>query len=193
MGHYDEEFVPERYRRKRKKKNTFLSGLIGAIIGGFIVLIFGSFFLNNDQAKDGNLGINQPQGTKITRQVSYEVDTTITKAVEKVADSVVGITNIQGASFWTQAQEAGTGSGVVYKVSGDSAYIVTNYHVIEGANSLEVTLADGTKLPAELVGSDIWTDLAVIKVDSGPIKTVAEFGNSDTLKLGETVIAIETH
>ena len=79
---------------------------------------------------------------------------------------------------------------MIYKKSGDSAYIVTNHHVIEGANQLEVTLADGSKLEASLLGTDIWTDLAVLKVDGTNIKTVAEFGNSDALKLGEPVWAI---
>ena len=86
--------------------------------------------------------------------------------------------------------EAGTGSGVVYKKTGGKAFIVTNNHVIEGASELEVTLSDGTKLPAELIGSDPWTDLAVITVDEDKIKTVAEFGKSASLKPGEPVIAI---
>ena len=120
------------------------------------------------------------------------METDITKAVEKAGDAVVGITNIQSASFWSQQgpQEAGTGSGVIYKKAGDKAYIVTNNHVIEGADQLEVTLADGTKLPAKLNGADPWTDLAVIEVDGKAIKTIAEFGDSDVLKSGEPVIAI---
>ena len=63
------------------------------------------------------------------------------------------------------SQEAGTGSGVIYKKENGKAFIVTNNHVIEGANQLEVTLADGTKIPARLKGSDPWTDLAVLEVD----------------------------
>ena len=89
--------------------------------------------------------------------------------MEKAGDAVVGITNLQSSSFWLDQQggnqEAGTGSGVIYKKAGDMAYIVTNNHVIEGADQLEVTLADGTKIPAKLVGTDPWTDLAVIEVD----------------------------
>lgn len=67
---------------------------------------------------------------------------------------------------------------------------MTNNHVVEGASELEVTLADGKKVSAELIGSDIWTDLAVLKVSSKDISKVAEFGNSDALKSGEPVIAI---
>ena len=82
--------------------------------------------------------------------------TDVTKAVDKAKDTVVGITNIQETMnfFGSEAttQEAGTGSGVIYKKDGDKAFIVTNYHVIEGSQQLEVPLADGTKEPAELIG-----------------------------------------
>ena len=121
------------------------------------------------------------------------MNTDVTRAVEKAGDAVVGITNIQTTSFWSQeggSQEAGTGSGVIYKKENGKAFIVTNNHVIEGASQLEVTLADGTKIPATLKGSDPWTDLAVLEVDGNSIKTIAEFGDSDTLKSGEPVIAI---
>ena len=79
---------------------------------------------------------------------------------------------------------------MIYKVDGNKAYIVTNYHVVENAKQLEVTLADGTKENAELIGSDIWTDLAVVSIPSKNVEAVAEFGDSDVLKQGETVIAI---
>ena len=93
------------------------------------------------------------RNTTITQNVSLKVNTDVTKAVEKAGDAVVGITNIQTTSFWSQegdSQEAGTGSGVIYKKENGKAYIVTNNHVIEGANQLEVTLADGTKIPANI-------------------------------------------
>lgn len=61
---------------------------------------------------------------------------------------------------------------------------------MQGATELEVTLSNGKKISAELIGADIWTDLAVVEVDSSEITKVAEFGNSDTLKAGEPVIAI---
>ena len=113
----------------------------------------------------------RPPVTNVTQQnVALDVTTAVTDAVDKTGDAVVGITNIQETNFWGStghnsdkgSAEAGTGSGVVYKKSGGKAYIVTNNHVIEGASELEVTLSDGTKLPAELIGSDPWTDLAVI-------------------------------
>ncbi|WP_428912692.1 S1C family serine protease [Niallia sp. Krafla_26] len=201
MGFYDQQEDEYRYRpQKGKKRNYFLISLAGAIIGGLLVILtlpalsnsgllpYSIQPTNGVKIEQGNTGNNG-----VTQNVSLEVETGITEAVEKAGDAVVGITNLQSSSFWLDQganQEAGTGSGVIYKKAGDKAYIVTNNHVIEGADQLEVTLADGTKIPARLVGTDPWTDLAVIEVDGASIKTVAEFGDSDTLKAGEPVIAI---
>jgi serine protease Do len=195
LGYYDYD-----QGNKGKKGGHFLSGLGGAIVGGLIVTLALPTLSNNGllpysvQPKtEVSIQDNNSNGNIPTQKVSLEVSTDITNAVDKAGDAVVGITNLQSTSFWTaqgESQEAGTGSGVIYKKSGDKAYIVTNNHVIEGADQLDVTLADGTKLPARLLGSDPWTDLAVIEVDGKNIKTIAEFGNSDTLKPGEPVIAI---
>ncbi|KLV22883.1 hypothetical protein ABW02_20595 [Niallia circulans] len=97
-----------------------------------------------DVENDNGRLVSNSEGIK-TQNISLNVDTDVTKAVDKAADSVVGITNLQSSNFWadeTTAQEAGTGSGVIYKKSGDKAYIVTNNHVVQGATELEVTLSD---------------------------------------------------
>ena len=82
------------------------------------------------------------------------------------------------------------GSGVIYKIDGDSAYLVTNTHVIEGAKQIEIMLSDGTKVVGELVGEDTYSDIAVVKISSKNVSTVAEFADSDKLTVGETAIAI---
>ena len=129
-----------------------------------------------------------------TERVSFDIHTNVTDIVEKVADSVVGVTNLQRVrDIWSSSEmtkETGYGSGVIYKKQGDKAYIVTNQHVVEGAEELEITFDDGTKAEGRLIGSDIWTDLAVIEIDAVGVKAVAEFGDSDALKRGETVITI---
>jgi serine protease Do len=79
-----------------------------------------------------------------------------------------------------------SGSGVI--ISNDG-YILTNNHVVEGTQDVSVTLADGEELPAEIIGTDEFSDLAVLKTD-GTIPAIASLGNSDSLKPGETVIAI---
>ncbi|MCE4051950.1 MULTISPECIES: trypsin-like peptidase domain-containing protein [Bacillaceae] len=191
----DEEFRYEEYKRsrpQRKRRGYFFAGLVGAIIGALIIVLL--------LPRLSQLGIlSMLQGSNsgtnysgITQGVTVDVDTDVTKAVDIAADAVVGITNLQESGFWADASEseAGTGSGVIYRKSGNAAYIVTNNHVVEGASELEVTLANGKKISAELIGSDIWTDLAVLKVSSQEITKVAEFGNSDALKSGEPVIAI---
>lgn len=196
MGYYDQN---DENQNKRKKGHLgyFLAGLGGVIIGALLILL-GSGQLNNDD-NEITTEKSTENGTAEQSQQNLTLDVTsaVTNAVDKASDAVVGITNIQKTNFWgpgsnaeDSSAEAGTGSGVVYKKDGGKAYIVTNNHVIEGANELEVTLSDGTKLPAELQGSDPWTDLAVIVVNGDKIKTIAEFGKSGKLKPGEPVIAI---
>ncbi|MFZ7942379.1 MULTISPECIES: S1C family serine protease [Bacillaceae] len=200
MGYYDEH-PQERYRgQKGKRGGYFFASLVGAIIGAMLV-VFSiptlskqgvlPYTINPNTAQETN---NTTQPNVIQQQVSYDVNTNITKAFDKSGEAVVGINNIQSSSFWSdnvdEEEPSGTGSGVIYKKAGDKAFVVTNHHVVEGASKLEVTMSDGTKIPAKLLGSDIWTDLAVLEIDASKVKKVAEFGNSDSLKMGEPVIAI---
>jgi S1-C subfamily serine protease len=80
----------------------------------------------------------------------------------------------------------GSGSGVVY---GNDGYILTNHHVIDGAGELAVIFSDGARYPAEVVGSDPVTDLAVLLVDRTDLSPIS-IGNSDTLTIGEPAIAV---
>ena len=85
---------------------------------------------------------------------------------------------------------AGEGSGVIYKIDGDTAYLVTNNHVVENADSLKVKLADGTTEDGELVGRDAVSDLAVVKISSKNVKSAIKFADSDATKVGSIAIAI---
>lgn len=198
MGYYDSHSQEPQTRiiRKGSKGGYFFSGLIGVMVGALIVwlmmpslvgMMSGGVHGTSSDTESSNLPSN-------STQVSTDITTDVTSAVEKVAGAVVGVTNIQSSSDFLNpsgaSQEAGTGSGVIYKKSGNKAYVVTNNHVIEGANQIEVTLADGAKIEAKLLGTDIWTDLAVLEMDAAKVTTVAQFGNSEKLKQGETVIAI---
>ena len=194
----------ERRRREQEKKSMggskvgyFISALSGVIVGALLIWLLLPSVANqmpNGGTTSNSVATNKDDDNAISQNVTT-ITTDTTNAVEKVSEAVVGITNIQQAAgnFWMQQsgpQEVGSGSGVVYKVENNKAFIVTNHHVVEGANQLEVTLADGSKVEAQLIGSDVWTDLAVIVIDSKNVKVVAEFGDSDVLKVGETVIAI---
>jgi serine protease Do len=109
-----------------------------------------------------------------------EIQTAFTQAVERVGPAVV---TVLGASSFGGVS---SGSGVIISEDG---YVLTNNHVIENTTQIAIILADGTQLPAELAGSDPFSDLAVLKAD-GPMPAVAQLGNSDTLKPGESVLAI---
>ena len=85
---------------------------------------------------------------------------------------------------------ASTGSGVIYKKTGNTAYVVTNNHVVKGAKKLAVVLSDGTNVNAEVVGTDVWTDLAVLKINGDNVTTTMDFANSDDIAVGETAFAI---
>jgi serine protease Do len=195
MGYYDDHYQGRNNETKTRKGGYLLASFVGVLLGAMLVIVALPQLVDLDvlpyqldeQSQQTENGSNIP-----VQQFSYDITSDVTKAVEKTSAAVVGITNIQSANFWSigDQQEAGTGSGVIYKKAGGKAYIVTNYHVIEGADQLEVTLEDGTKIPAVLRGGDIWTDLAVLEVDGSQIETVAEFGNSDLLKPGEPVMAI---
>jgi len=196
----EEKEMQEKRSKKKGSSNGggkggyFFSGLVGVIIGALLVWLMLPGLVNQ---MPGTTSSSTGKNDTTINQVATEVTTDVISAVDKASGAVVGITNIQevaSGGFWnqqtTQETATGSGSGVIYKVDGDKAFIVTNNHVIEGAKQLEVTMQDGSKEQAQLVGSDVWTDLAVISISSKDVKTVATFGNSDVLKQGETVIAI---
>ncbi|GAA4076584.1 serine protease HtrC [Amphibacillus indicireducens] len=143
-----------------------------------------------------NLVANQDETFQFIHSItpiSVDIATQVTDIVARVTPAVVGVENIQTRSFnfWDQAvYDGGTGSGVIYRKTDDRAFIVTNHHVIEGADQIEVILADDTRLIAELKGSDLYTDLAVLEVDGTDIDVMIDLGNSELTKVGEPVIAI---
>ena len=170
-------------------------------IGQLLLVILISFF-------SGLLGsltvlqFNQMQGSReqnsaaVTQTASKNENST-TQAVDKVKDAVVSIITYSGnsQSSFVGSDDTDTdsnteqvnseGSGVIYKKDDNNAYLVIN-----GAKKLDIRLADGTKVPGEIVGSDTYSDIAVVKISSEKVSTVAEFGDSSQLSVGETAIAI---
>ena len=175
-------------------------------IGQLLLIILISFF-------SGVLGsltilqLNQKQETNTQNsttitQTAVKNENSTTKAVDKVKDAVVSIitysANSQNSLFGYGESDTDTnteqvssqGSGVIYKKDREYAYIVTNTHVINGAKKVDIRLADGTKVPGEIVGTDTYSDIAVVKISSEKVSAVAEFGDSSQLTVGETAIAI---
>ena len=179
-----------------KKGVTFLIiiliGFLSGALGSFVTL----------QLYQKQVGQATNNTTNTVTQTSYKNENATTQAVNKVKDAVVSVitysANRQNSVFGndetdtdTDSQQvASEGSGVIYKKNGKDAYLVTNTHVINGASKVDIRLADGTKVPGEIVGSDTFSDIAVVKISSEKVTTVAEFGDSSKLNVGETAIAI---
>ena len=170
------------------------------ILIGFLSGALGSFVTLQLYQKQGNQATNNNSGT--VTQTSYKNENSTTQAVNKIKDAVVSVitysANKQSSVFGTEESNSDTdnqqiaseGSGVIYKKNENDAYLVTNTHVINGASKVDIRLADGTKVPGEIIGSDTFSDIAVVKISSEKVTTVAEFGDSSQLNVGETAIAI---
>lgn len=111
----------------------------------------------------------------------------IPDVVDEVSPGVVGILNYQkGKSKKDDLSLAGSGSGFVYKADG---FILTNHHVVEGADQLKVSLQNGEVYEAKLIGGDIMSDVAVLKIEANGLKALP-MGDSDKARVGEFVLAI---
>lgn len=186
-----------KYLQKFYKKGV---KVLVIILIGFLSGALGSFVTLQLYQKQGSTVTNNTTNT--VTQTSYKNENATTQAVNKVKDAVVSVitysANRQNSVFGndetdtdTDSQQvASEGSGVIYKKNGKDAYLVTNTHVIKGASKVDIRLADGTKVPGEIVGSDTFSDIAVVKISSEKVTTVAEFGDSSQLNVGETAIAI---
>lgn len=133
-----------------------------------------------------NTATNKASAAKLSAESAR--NTPVVQVAKNVGPAVVGITNkaIARDFFNRPVEMEGVGSGVIFRADG---YIVTNYHVIEGAKEIIVSLSDGSTINGTLVGSDEMTDIAVVKVDAKDLPT-AQFGNSDEIMVGEPVVAI---
>ena len=160
-----------------KKKNTFLRNGIILIVTFLLGMLFlyGIFYLFPNVIGETI--------TKVEKDVTV-TDEGIADAVEKVYDAVVVVnTYINGEAY-------SSGTGFVYKTEDKTAYLLTNNHVIENADDVYVTFTDGTIVEAKVVGSDVYSDVAVLSVDKDYIISVAEIGSSEDARLGDTVFAI---
>ena len=188
---------------RKKSSKAFKNGFIGGLVGGAIAVAGGvGIMAITNPANQATTPATQPSQSQVettNTSTGTKGGTEITKVVAEVKNAVVSVINKQATSrnnlYGTQQTggelaTASEGSGVIYKNENGYAYIVTNYHVIAKSQELEVLLADGTREKAELVGSDQWTDLAVIRIANTNVSTIAEFANSDDVQVGQTAIAI---
>ncbi|MFT9031341.1 S1C family serine protease [Leuconostoc pseudomesenteroides] len=159
---------------------TVLTGVIAGLVGGGVILY----------AQEGieQSSTQTTVHTTATKTSSISKNATATTAYNKVSNAVVSVLNFSKSG--QNYEESSEGSGVIYKKADQSAFIVTNNHVIDGAAKIQVMLHNGKKVTATLVGKDAMTDLAVLKIESDNVTTTAEFGDSSKIAVGENVLAI---
>ncbi len=165
-----------------------VSALTGALAGGAVVYRA----LEGDSANlPGSIQEvlpSSPPGQTLTLNTT-DIETSITQAVEKVGPAVVTVVGtIPGQNTFFGPTGDQTVSGTGFFITEDG-YLITNNHVVEGAREVSIILSDGTEQRATIVGTDIYSDIAVLKTD-GNVPAVAKLGNSSVLQPGESVIAI---
>jgi serine protease Do len=184
-------------RRINEMKKTFIvlaiivlifaSAILGAFIGG--AYIYSRLNVQTKSTQVNQPPAQAPQPVNHITVSSTDISTVITDVVEKVGPSVVTVVGTipgQQTFFGLSGDQQISGSGFIITTDG---YIVTNNHVVEGVNQINVVLSDGTTMPAKIISTDMFADLAVLKVD-GQVPGVATLGDSELLKPGEWVIAI---
>ncbi|WP_079478435.1 S1C family serine protease [Halobacillus salinus] len=202
MGYYDDH-SPATQRQKQKGR-WIMPTVVGVILGAVLILLALPALVQTEllpyditiPEDESGLVEDDQSLTNTAKTVQVDVNTQITDIVKGVSTSVVGVVNLQTQrDFWnengsTDPQQAGVGSGVIYKKEDGNAYVVTNQHVIQGANEIEVVLSDETRVTASLVGGDLFTDLAVLKMPADKVGEPIKLGSSDNLQVGEPAIAI---
>lgn len=218
MSLFDDDFYSSRVSRRKNRwiqedpkqqskvlrsrsnwSNMRVAVLSSTISVAAAALIFGTLFYNGGDSSD----TKTPTASAVaTTQTADPYEKTITAAA-KVRPMVVSVINEQYAVSGLDGslegdsdaaddalQQAGIGSGVIFEKKDGKALILTNYHVIAGAERVEIVMIDGSSRVATVVGGDQITDLAVLQVDDEGIGAVADFGDSSKLRNGEWVMAI---
>ena len=186
---------PPKAKKPKKQRKPISRG--GIAIALAVTMVFscglgfgGGYFANKvNTSTSGSLNITKTSnsGTTTTASSTSKANST-SEIVKKTADSVVEISteSVVTGSFAQQYVQQGAGSGVIISQDG---YILTNNHVINGANSVKVRLRDSTEYDATIVGSDSDNDIALLKVNATGLSP-ATFGDSNSLAVGDYVVAI---
>ncbi len=156
----------------RKKIITLIVVLISIVAGASLMY----FYLTNTSS-----GIRTVYNNK---NVNITSNDSINESVNKIYDAVVVVENSRGE------RAVGSGTGFIYKTEKGNGYIITNNHVIADGDNYNVILSDGSSAEAKLLGSDVYSDLAVLSIDEKYVTTVAQIGSSSDMKVGDTVFTV---
>lgn len=188
--------MAQKEEKQARLKSSFLKTALVAVVAGVLGggLTIGAYNLYQNQAVSSS---DDSQATTKVSNVKVNVSTQATKAFNKIKRAVVTVEAYQKSDnsidsifgFSSGSSEETTseseGSGVIYKKNGNTAYVVTNNHVISGADSFYVMLYSGKRVKATVVGKDSVSDLAVLKIDAKNVEQTATFGNSDNIQVGK--------
>ena len=168
------------------KEKDNKKGLSVAIIVGIIVLLLVAI---------GDIVVNYvPLKEIFSKNVKYVTEKEVTVTDTGIRDAVSKLYNasviVEVGS--TKDKLSGWGSGFVYKKDSKYGYVFTNHHVVEGAKYIKIVLADESEVEGELVGSDEYADVAVVKIPADKVIAVAEIGKSEDVLVGDTIFAIGT-
>ncbi|GMK38937.1 serine protease [Paenibacillus sp. CCS19] len=217
MSLFDDDFYSSRVSRRKNRwiqedpkqskvlrsrsnwSNMRVAVLSSTVSAAAAVLLFGTLFYHGGDSSEREATASSAVTATQTAD-PYEKTITAAAKVRPMVVSVIneqyGLGSFDGESGEDtemtddQLQQAGVGSGVIFDKKDGKALIVTNYHVIAGAERVQVAMIDGTSRVATIVGGDQITDLAVLQIDDKGIGDVAEFGQSSKLRNGEWVMAI---
>ncbi|HLR19880.1 MAG TPA: S1C family serine protease [Staphylococcus sp.] len=191
---------PQNKRTKFPWFKTIIVALVAGIIGALLVLGIGKIIestILNDNGSSVQEATNSSNGGNTLDGKSEKYDS-VNQMINDVSPAIVGVINMQKAQNLdsllkgetSKSKEAGVGSGVIYQKNNGSAYIVTNNHVIEGANEIKVQLHNSKQVDAKLIGKDALTDIAVLKIDETKGTKAIDFANSSKVKTGDSVFAM---
>ncbi|MFD1386283.1 trypsin-like peptidase domain-containing protein [Oceanobacillus sp. FSL W7-1293] len=188
------ETKPPKQKKSKGWFSGFFSGAIGGVISSvLVVLLLGNQLLPASEgimdSSGGETASSNASSESIIPTIASD-DADVSADISEVSQAVVGVINMQQQNLWEDSQEAGTGSGIIYKKEDGKAYVITNNHVVEGAEQLQVALDEEHQVDATVLGTDALTDLAVLEIDGEHVDTVANLGSSEDIEVGETVMAI---
>ena len=171
-----------------KKPGAMIAGvLVAAMLAGFGGSAIGNAVFGGSSGGTTVYEGKRPTSVINTANIDTSKQMTAAEVYAANVNSTVGITTQVTTNYWGYTtQSAASGSGFIYSSDG---YIITNYHVIESASSIKVTLYDGTSYDAQLIGYDESNDVAVLKIDAKDLTPVT-IGDSSNLNVGDSVIAI---
>ena len=156
--------------------------IVSFVIGGvltFVIIGGDAVVSNNSSSTNSGLTCSSADCTKVVVDESG-----ISEAVEKVYDGVLMVRNYQNDEV------ASTGTGFVYKIDGDNAYVMTNQHVVEGADRVTLITSNDEEVEGEVLGGDTYVDIAIVRIKKVDGLVALQLGNSENASLGDLVFTI---